>query len=631
MYGYSPVGDLTVISICFVMIVLICFSFVRNNRSFRIFLGILAVLILTASADVIFHSLAERGTQSAFLAAYWMRCLYHTMLSTIFFLFAAYICEVTRLDRKQKTVFLSIAGLILLGGLVAELVTTAIGAQGPLTAEKILSQGRNVFIIGYASFVILMVVMLLIVRNRIYIKIMRGFYGAIALSFIIILIEALLKDSSYTVATFLYPTLAMFYSMHSNPYNATLGSSDIWAFSDFVKQNHEAGREFFYFSLFLRPYSEEGVQIPLDLQASIRRHGSTNFKSALLFNVEKGHVVMAAIRSRNKDYESRMKRALEEFQEEYEQFGVDFKVVIGESIPEISEKNEYVSFIREIRENMEDNTVHFVDQTDIERFRRSEYIRNALEDIYQGKDIDDPRVLTYCQPVFNIKTQKYDTAEALMRLELDGEIFYPDQFIPVAEDNGYIHMLTEIILHKTCMEIKRLLEEGYNISRISVNVSALELKDEAFCDDISRIIQDTRIPGDKIAIELTESQTESDFYVMKKKIDLLKAKGIKFYLDDFGTGYSNMERIMELPFDIIKFDRSLVIACETNERSRKIVLGLANIFSAMNYSVLYEGVEREAEEEMCKNMSASYLQGYKYSRPIPIGELRQYIERIRME
>ena len=105
---------------------------------------------------------------------------------------------------------------------------------------------------------------------------------------------------------------------------------------------------------------------------------------------------------------------------------------------------------------------------------------------------------------------------------------------------------------------------------------------------------------------------------------MLKKDGIKIYLDDFGTGYSNMERIMNLPFDIIKFDRSLVIASQSDERSEEIVGKLAGMFAELHYAVLYEGVEDKDDEKRCINMHASYLQGYKYSRPIPITELKNF-------
>lgn len=84
---------------------------------------------------------------------------------------------------------------------------------------------------------------------------------------------------------------------------------------------------------------------------------------------------------------------------------------------------------------------------------------------------------------------------------------------------------------------------------------------------------------------------------------------------------------MNLPFDIIKFDRSLVMASDSDERSEKMVGSLAGMFSELNYSVLYEGIETEGDEKRCVNMSATYLQGYKYSRPIPISSLRKFFSK----
>jgi EAL domain-containing protein (putative c-di-GMP-specific phosphodiesterase class I) len=155
----------------------------------------------------------------------------------------------------------------------------------------------------------------------------------------------------------------------------------------------------------------------------------------------------------------------------------------------------------------------------------------------------------------------------------------------------------------------------------------MELRDQDFCGDINSIIDRSGVDSSRIAIELTESRNDSDFLVMKEKIEELKKKGITFYLDDFGTGYSNMERILELPFDIIKFDRSMVIAGGQNKRSEQVLGSLADLFSKLNYSVLYEGVENEKDEEMCRGLSASYLQGYKYSKPVPISELKRFLDK----
>ena len=463
-------------------------------------------------------------------------------------------------------------------------------------------------------------------RKLLYMRVMHGFYGTMVISVLIRFGQLAVNQSSLTTMTFVFPVIAMLYIMHSNPYNVTLGTVDIHAMEDMVRTLHARQAPFLFLSLYLPEYDEEGKELPEEIRAEVRRFSGDYFRSCFLFQIGNGHVILMAPKRRNPDFVYRTENILEGFQKQYRRFRVSYKIVIGESIEEISRKNEYASLIRSIQQGLPENTIHRVEQADIDRFNRKEYILRELTDIFSKHNLDDPRVLAFCQPVYNLRTRRFDTAEALMRLKLNGVgIVTPDQFIPMAEDHGFIHVLTEIILHKTCREVRRLTEAGFRISRISVNVSVLELKDDAFCGDISRIIGDNRVSGEQIAIELTESHSEADFMIMKEKIEEHRKKGIIFYLDDFGTGYSNMERIMELPFDIIKFDRSMIVASGMDERSERIVENLAHMFNDMDYSVLYEGVEDEADEQRCREMSASYMQGYKYSRPVPIEQLRDFL------
>ena len=624
--NYSPIGDLTIISICYVIIILLIFSYVRKNRSYKIFVVIIGFLMASAIADVASYSLMKSPNPTAGEWAYVMRCVFHALLFFLFVLFAIYICEVARLEQKRRRIFRTIA--IILYALVVILdVYTTISGRLSLTGAGAVREGQNIFAYGYCAFLALMLVMLITIRHRVYRRVMLGFYGSIAISFLILLVQGLMRDSSYTVATFFYPVLAMFYSMHSNPYDALLGAADGTTFSAFVGDVFRRGQSFIYMSFYLKLFREEDFVVPEALQASIRQHSVSTFRHSLLFQPERGHLILAAVKEQNPDYHQKIMKALEDFQKEYQTYQYDCKLLVGESVDEISSDSGYLDFFQHVRETMEENEIHFVNETDVAMYQRDNAIRKELEDIYKQHNLDDPRVLVYCQPVYNVVKGTYETAEALMRLQLEEEIIPPNEFIPIAESSGYIHVLTEIILHKTCEMVKYFCEQGYIISRISVNVSALELKDPNFSQDLIRIIWQSRVPDNKIAIELTESQTYSDFLLMKERIEELKDKGIIFYLDDFGTGYSSMERIMEIPFDIIKFDRSLVIASRSSDRSHKLVVGMSNIFSSMNYAVLYEGIEEAEDEQMCIGMSASYLQGYKYSKPIPIMELQSYLTR----
>ena len=277
------------------------------------------------------------------------------------------------------------------------------------------------------------------------------------------------------------------------------------------------------------------------------------------------------------------------------------------------------------------NTYYTVTEDDILNYSRRQYIVNQLTDIAEKMDMDDPRVLVYCQPVYNVSTGAYDTAEALMRMELPETGFlFPDMFIPIAEATDLIHPLSLIILNKTCRLIRKMLDDGYHVHRISVNFSIQEVRDDSFSADVLRVIELNRIPYERVAIELTESRNTTDFEKVKEMINDLKSKGIKFYLDDFGTGYSNFDRIMELPFDIIKFDRSLVIESGKDKTSEYMVHTFADMFHKLNYRVLYEGVEDSEDEQRCIRMFAQYLQGYKYSKPIPIEQLENFFSKVAM-
>ncbi len=592
---YSPIGDLTAVSICAVMACLIYFSYTQKTRSFRVFISLLVLIAAAAITNVITYTVAVSGRNMAL--ANGLRCAFHGLLYLIFFHYVMYIIAVTRVGRPKMFLYIAAALALLAAATAAEVFFVCrgdglfVGADG-----TVAYRGRNVFLYGYLGYLALCIILLFQVRNRVFRRVMLGFYSSIAVSFLMLFLQQLSHQNSYTLVTFLYPVIAMF-------------------------------KDFLFMSLYLHQFNEEGKAFPEDMQATIRRFSSDFFRDAVLFQVDNGHEMLLIPVSRNPDYEDRILRILQAFEPEYKKFQFDYKIVFGESLEDISRKNEYVSLVRHVHRRMAENSVYRVTSKDVERFNQYEVLVKELESIHAGHDLDDPRILVLFQPVLNIKTRKYDSAEALMRLRMpDGSIEYPDHFIPLAEENGFIHTLTEIILHKTCLTVKKLLAAGCRFARVSVNVSALELKDDRFCQDIIKIISGCGVPEDMIAIELTESRSYDDFLLMKNKISELREQGIKIYLDDFGTGYSNMERIMALPFDIIKFDRSLVQASGSSERSEKLVERLAGMFSELQYSVLYEGVESESDERMCSGMYASYLQGYRYSRPIPPERLEDYFE-----
>ena len=625
---YEPSGEITVLAVCFVMVVLLFVSFKVRMKSFRIFAAMLGMLTGAVCADLMLHYLMSQNPDTPRIVIYGLRSAYHVLLFGILHHFIVYTCEATLLGPNSRKPYTRTAAALLIIFSLADTAGIFTGRTMHIVDGVISFEGSLVFIVGYILFVALLAVLLIRVRRRLYRQVMKGIFGVFLLSITLQVAGRLRVQSSFTASTFLFPLLAVMYLLHSNPYDAQLGANDLRGLHNLIRYISEQDQDYLFMSLYMRELDENGKTMSDELRDLIRHVAESYFRKSVLFQVGNGHMLLMIPKDKNPHWEDRIDGILEQFQVEYRNFRYDYKLVIGHSNKELTGRSDYIGFIRSIHARIPENTVYQEQRGDVEKFRQYEVILKALADIASGKDPEDPRVLVYCQPVYNLRTGKFDTAEALMRLRLDDTgLVFPDLFIPLAEENGYIHALTEIILGKTCRTVRGLVEEGYEITRVSVNVSAVELRDPDFCADIEGIVSRSGVDFSRVAIELTESRTESDFLLMKDRIDELKSKGITFYLDDFGTGYSNMERILELPFDIVKFDRSMLAAGGQNKRSEQILSSLADLFSKLDYSVLYEGVEDEKDEQLCRELSASYLQGYKYSKPIPIEGLRDFLSR----
>ncbi len=626
--NYMAAADIVVLAICIVIGLLLVTSYSRKTKTFGLFVNMLVILSLAAVSDLILHDYYVHITDGNYTPIYVIRIIYHALLFALSLLFIEYQVKILNLPARTVIPIRIISAIIYLTVLITDIVTTVNGTGFRLNSDGTAISGLNIFMFGYIAFVLVIASLILRYRKKVYKKAMIGMFGIMLTSLLILNNQGRHGQSSFTVVTFLLPILGVLFLFHSTPFNIETGTVNASAIGDGVSYYYSRKRDFYFISMFLPNFQTENKSLPDDLREALRQFPSKHFKKSVLFQVTNGHMILMMPTKPNPDFDTKIQGAIDAFMAEYEKMHYDFKLIIGRSVEEISRKNEYLDFIKNIQRRMDYNTVHMVTDEDVTAYNRSEYILKELEDIYKKHDLNDERVLVFCQPVLNIKTGKYDTAEALMRLKLPelGMVF-PDQFIPLAEDHGFVHILTKIILNKTCMTIKDMLAEGFEVKRISINVAMPELRDEGFTRDIEGIISANAVPNGKVAIEVTESQSESDFQIIKTMIEELKDAGIKFYLDDFGTGYSNMERIMKLPFDIIKFDRSLVIASQSDKRSEEIVSRLAGLFAELKYAVLYEGIEDEDDERRCINMSASYLQGYKYSKPVPIDELRKFFSR----
>ena len=252
-------------------------------------------------------------------------------------------------------------------------------------------------------------------------------------------------------------------------------------------------------------------------------------------------------------------------------------------------------------------------------------IEKIIVDIRNKDDLNDPRVVAYVQPIYDVSNGDYRNAEALMRLDVHGRMIAPDIFIPLAEKVGCIHTLTRIILNKVCAKIYQI-QDYYNFEAVSVNVSLSEFMDYCLHDELIDIIKKNGISCEKIRLEMTESMTSDEIEAISHNMEEFNAAGVHFYLDDFGTGYSNLERIVSLPFRTIKFDKSLLYKSMDDPILLRLIQNMVDVFKSHGLVVLVEGVENNQQAELSIRLGFEYIQGFNYAAPVPINKLEEFFE-----
>ena len=234
----------------------------------------------------------------------------------------------------------------------------------------------------------------------------------------------------------------------------------------------------------------------------------------------------------------------------------------------------------------------------------------------------------YYQPKVDVRTGKIVGAEALCRWVRDERVVPPMEFIPILEMNTDICRLDYYMLETVCKDIRRRLDEGKKVVRVSVNFSRKHLLDVDLLENIVRVIEKNKVPYEYIEIELTETNTEVDFKKLQRLVNGLQEVGISAAVDDFGVGYSSLNLVRELPWNVLKIDRSLLPGME-NERKKlsNIVFGhIVSLANAMGIECITEGVETAEQVELLKEYGCPYAQGFYYDRPLPYEEFEKKLD-----
>ena len=228
----------------------------------------------------------------------------------------------------------------------------------------------------------------------------------------------------------------------------------------------------------------------------------------------------------------------------------------------------------------------------------------------------------YYQPVYSTEKNDFVTLEALSRLH-HPELGWiaPDVFIQIAEKNHMIEQITDLQFKRICMfinEHRGLMKKLFNIK---VNLSSLDLMRSDCSSHFIRMMDDMDIHHDWIQFEITETVATEYNAGLGMVVDGFMAAGVRLCLDDFGSGYANLNTVMRLPFSAIKIDRTLLFDICNDKKRAMFYQSIIETFHRMGYSIVSEGVETEEEMSLLSSWGVDMIQGYYFSRPLPVEEL----------
>lgn len=225
----------------------------------------------------------------------------------------------------------------------------------------------------------------------------------------------------------------------------------------------------------------------------------------------------------------------------------------------------------------------------------------------------------YYQPKVFMKDYKLKGAEALCRWYHEGKIVAPDKFIPVLEQSKDICDLDFYMLDHVCADIRRWLDEGRRVVKVSVNLSRCHLGNSHLLQSILDTIDRHNVPHEYIEIELTETTTDVSFNDLKDMVNGLREHGISTSVDDFGVGYSSFNLIREIPWNVIKIDKSFLHdeGDELSGKNRAMLKYVIAIAQEMGMVTICEGVETIEQIRLLKEYGCFMAQGFYFDKPMP--------------
>jgi diguanylate cyclase (GGDEF)-like protein/PAS domain S-box-containing protein len=244
-------------------------------------------------------------------------------------------------------------------------------------------------------------------------------------------------------------------------------------------------------------------------------------------------------------------------------------------------------------------------------------LENSLRSALGKKEL----FLVY-QPQVDVTTGRITGLEALLRWQHPGlGLVPPDRFIRIAENSGLIVPIGEWVLRTACSQARKWQDDGLPAISVAVNVSAVQFRQQGFCELIRSVLHETGLPAHCLELELTESLLLANADVTLTVLRELKSMGLTLAIDDFGTGYSNFTSLRQFGVSKLKIDRSFIRDVATKPDDAAITTAIISMAKSLNLKVIAEGVENEAQMSFLRKHECDQIQGFYFSKPLAVDKV----------
>ena len=264
------------------------------------------------------------------------------------------------------------------------------------------------------------------------------------------------------------------------------------------------------------------------------------------------------------------------------------------------------------------NTWQFYEQKMGENIPKHLQLSNSLRNALQNHEL----LLCY-QPLLELSSGKLVGVEALVRwMHPEYGILLPDDFIPLAEEIGFISNIDNWVLQEACQQMRHWREKGFNVPRISVNLSVQQLERSGFVDYVRQQLEENHLEPELLELEITESTLMQRFGRALQHLRELQALGVFLSVDDFGTGYSSLGNLKRMPIHQLKIDYSFIQDIGRDKNDEAIASAIIAMAKSLDLEVVAEGIERHEQKNFLLSEGCHIAQGFLYEQAIPADKLQ---------